>query len=55
MPFGTVIFQYLGSHFTEKERNHWRKFFSSSENTIWLILLKYQDIDVQIQAFTDED
>ena len=28
--------------------------FSSSENTIWSILLKYQEIDVQIQAFTDE-
>ena len=38
MPFGTVISQYLGSHFTEKERN----FFSSSEHAIWSILLKYQ-------------
>ena len=55
MPFGTVISQYLGSHFTEKERNRWRKFFSSSENAIWSILLKYQEIDVQIQAFTDEN
>ena len=26
MPFGTVIFGYLGSHFTEKERNRWRNF-----------------------------
>ena len=23
MPFGTVISQYFGSHFTEKERNHY--------------------------------
>ena len=41
--------------FTEKERNRWRKFFSSSENAIWSILLKYQEIDVQIQAFTDKN
>ena len=30
-------------------------FFSSSENAIWSILLKYQEIDVQIQAFTAEN
>ena len=29
--------------------------FSSSENAIWSILLKYQEIDVQIQAFTHEN
>ena len=29
--------------------------FSSSENAIWSILLKYQEIDVQIQAFTDKN
>ena len=50
-----VISQYLDSHFTEKERNRWRKFFSSSENAIWSILLKYQEIDVQIETFTDEN
>ena len=55
MPFGTVISKYLDSHFTEKERNRCRKSFSSSENAIWSILLKYQEIDVQIQAFTDEN
>ena len=55
MQFGIVISQYLGSHFAEKERNRWRKLFSSSENAIWSILLKYQEIDVQIQAFTDEN
>ena len=54
MPFGTVISQYLGSHFSGKERSRWRKFFSSSENAIWSILLKYQEKDVQIQAFADE-
>ena len=29
--------------------------FSGSGNAIWSILLKYQEIDVQIQIFTDED
>ena len=29
------------------------KVFSSSENVIWAILLKYQEKDVQIQTFTD--
>ena len=29
--------------------------FSSSENAIWSILLKYQETDVQIQTFTDEN
>ena len=43
------------SHFTEKKQNRWRQFFSSSENAILSILLKYQEIDVQIQAFTDEN
>ena len=28
---------------------------SSSENAIWSILLKYQGIDVQVQAVTDEN
>ena len=57
MPFGTVISQYLGSHFTELKKSEivGGTFFSSSENGIWSILLKYQGIDVQIQAFTDEN
>ena len=29
--------------------------FSSYENAIWSILLKYQEIEMQIQAFTDEN
>ena len=29
--------------------------FSSSENASWSILLKYQEIDLQIQTFTDEN
>ena len=29
--------------------------FSSSENKVWSIVLKYQEIDVQIQVFTDEN
>ena len=55
MSFRTVISSYLGSHFTEKERNRWRNFFSSSGNAISSMLLKYQETEVQIQAFTDED
>ena len=31
-----------------------KKFFSSSGNAIWSISLKYQEIDGQIQTFTDE-
>ena len=31
------------------------KFFSGSENAIWSILLEYQEIDVHIQTFTDEN
>ena len=42
-------------HFTEKERNRWRNFFPALINAIWSILLKYQKLDVQIQAFTDEN
>ena len=45
MPLGTVV----SRHFTEKERNRWRNFFSSSENAVWSILLKYQEIDRLIQ------
>ena len=58
MPFSTVVSWYLRTHFTEKERNRWRKFFpacSSSENATWSVLLKYHEIDVQIQTFTDEN
>ena len=52
--FGTVISQYLGRHSAEKERIVGGN-FSSSDNAIWSILLKYQEIDVQIQAFADEN
>ena len=31
------------------------KTFSSYEDAIWSILLKYQEIDVQIQTLTDEN
>ena len=31
------------------------EFFSSSGNAIWSILLKYQEIEMQIQVFTDEN
>ena len=30
-------------------------FFPALKNAIWSILLKYQEIDVQTQAFTDEN
>ena len=54
MPCGTVISWYLGSDFKEKRAKWLEKIFSSSENVIWSILLKYREIDVQIQAFTGE-
>ena len=53
MPFGTVISFYLGSHFTRKELGE--IFFYSSGDAVLLILLKYQEMDVQIQTFTDKD
>ena len=45
----------FGIHFMEKEENRWGNFFSSSGNAICSILLKYQEIYVQIQTFTDEN
>ena len=54
MPFDTVISQYLGS-LSQKNAKSLEEIFSSSENAIWSISLKYQEIDVQIQAFTDEN
>ena len=49
MPFGTVISQYLGSHFREKKKaKSLEEIFSSSENAVWSILSKYQEMDVQI-------
>ena len=42
------------SFYRERE-NRWRKSFSCSENAIWSILFKYQEIDVQIQTFTDKN
>ena len=41
--------------FYRKRAKSLEKFFSSSENAIWSILLKYQEIDVQIQTFIDEN
>ena len=41
--------------FYEKREKSLEKIFSSSENAIWSILLKSQEIDVQIQTFTDEN
>ena len=39
----------------KKKAKSLEEIFSSSENAIWSILLKYLEIDVQIQAFTDEN
>ena len=41
--------------FHRKRAKSLEKIFSSSENAIWSILLKYQEIDVQIQTFTDKN
>ena len=41
--------------FYEKRAKWLEKIFFSSENAIWSTLLKYQEIDVQIQTFTDEN
>ena len=41
--------------FYGKRAKSLENFFSNSENAIWSILLKYQEIDVQIQTFTDEN
>ena len=51
----TVVSWFLRSHFTKQEQNRWRKFLSSSKIAIWSILFKYQEMDVQIQTFTDEN
>ena len=48
-------FLILWHSFTEKEQNRWRNFFSSSGNAICSIVLKYQEIYVQIQTFTDKN
>ena len=54
MPFGPTISQYLGSHFTEKQENRFKNFFPAL-NCNLVDFFKYQEIDVQIQAFTDEN
>ena len=41
--------------FYGKRAKSLEKIFSSSENAIWSILLIHQEIDVQIQTFTDEN
>ena len=45
----------FGNQFTKKKSEIFDDFFSSSGNAIWSILLKYQEMDVHIQTFTDED
>ena len=41
--------------FYGKRTKSLEKIFSGSENAMWSIFLKYQEIDVQIQIFTDEN
>ena len=55
MPLAQLFLDTSAVTVKEKEQNPLRKFFSSSENAIWPILLKYQEIDVQIQTFTDKN
>ena len=38
-----------------KKSESLEKFFSNSKNAIWSNLSKYQEIDLQIQTFTDEN
>ena len=41
--------------FHRKRAKSLEEIFSSSENAMWSILLKYQEMEMQIQAFTDEN
>ena len=54
MSFGK-LFIGTSAFILRKKAKSLEKIFSSSENAIWSILLKYQEIDVQILAFTDEN
>ena len=54
MSLSTVIF-YTLAVILQKISEIVGEFFSSSGNEVLSILLKYQEIDVQIQTFTDED
>ena len=55
MPFGTVTFLHTLAVILRKKGEIVGEILSSSGNAVWLILLKYQEIDVQMQTFTDED
>ena len=48
-------FSILRRSFYRKRAKSLEEIFSTSENAIWPILLKFQEIDMQIQAFTDEN
>ena len=39
-PFSTAKLLYLSKHFTRKEQNRWRNFYSSSGNPIFMIFFK---------------
>ena len=41
--------------FYRKREKSLEKIFSSSENAIWSIILQYEEMDAQIQTFTDEN
>ena len=55
MLFGTFVSWYIHSHFTEKSEGVGENYFPALKMQFWSILLKYQEIDVQIQTFTDEN
>ena len=48
-------FSQLFQSFYGKRAKLLEEIFSSSKNAIWSISLKYQETDVQIQTFTDEN
>ena len=55
MSFGTVIFRYLGSNLTGKIEIVKELFSPALEMQLFSILLKCQEIDMQMQTFTDEN
>ena len=48
------LFLDISAIILRKKTKSLEKIFSSSGNASWSILLKYQEIYVQIQTFTDE-
>ena len=56
MPPACIVPRYPSlNRVKEKSEIVGENFFSRSESVIWSILLKYQEIDVQIQTFADKN